>query len=75
MNGYTYGNTFLILNIIQDTLSTIKTDNFTSVTVGGTLAFISCLSYIATLIVNFLGLSGLIIESFDVVRDDDRLAL
>lgn len=75
MNGYTYGNTFLILNIIQDTLSTIKTDNFTSVTVGGTLAFISCLSYIVTLIVNFLGLSGLIIESFDVVRDDDRLAL
>lgn len=75
MNGFTYGNTFLVLNIIQDTLTTIKTENYTSVTVGGTIAFISCLSYALTLVVNFLGLSGLIIESFDIVRDEDRLGL
>ena len=75
MNGFTSSTMVKMLMLIQEINNPAKVGNYTSIQVGAVFTFIACISYIASMTCNFFGLCGITIESFDVIRDDDPMAL
>lgn len=75
MNGLTFGNTYRVFMLIQETISPARKGDYAYITTGAIFTFISCISFFVSLVFSFLSLSGMLIESFDVERDEKPMEM
>lgn len=75
MNGLTLGQAKRILMLIQEISSSYKAESFAALKASGIFAFITVVGYGISLVGNFLSMTFLIVDSFDIDKDDAPMSI
>jgi hypothetical protein len=75
MNGFTLSQMQRVLMVAQEIVSRGEASELKALLTSSYIAFVTILAYFISIIGNIIGVSGLIIESFDVDKDDHPMEI